>query len=243
MPRPRKCRKVCCMPRYNEFVPANRDNAEEVVLTVDEYEAIRLIDKENFSQEECSVYMNVARTTVQQIYTDARGKIADTIVNGKKLIIKGGDFALCNSENDNYCCNGCKKHRCYRKTELNFKEELGMKIAIPLDDSKKDVCVSFGRAPYFMICDKETGETEILENPAAEAQGGAGIKAAQFVVDSGASTVITVRCGENAGDVFKAAGIEIFKSESSDAMENVELLKENKLSPLTKFHGGFHGIQ
>ena len=67
MPRPRKCRNVCCMPRFNDFGPRVGEpvEADEIVLAVDEYEAIRLIDMEGFSQEECSVYMNVARTTVQ----------------------------------------------------------------------------------------------------------------------------------------------------------------------------------
>ena len=53
MPRPRKCRKVCCMPKTTEFSPAScHDNHKVVCMTVDEYETIRLIDKEGFSQEE-----------------------------------------------------------------------------------------------------------------------------------------------------------------------------------------------
>ena len=52
MPRPRKCRKVCCMPENTEFAPVNCMKAEKtVILNVDEYEAVRLIDKEGFSQE------------------------------------------------------------------------------------------------------------------------------------------------------------------------------------------------
>ena len=53
----------------------------------------------------------------------------------------------------------------------------------------------------------------------------------------------SVRCGENAGNVFKAAEMKIYKSQVEDARENIELLKEEKLSELTKFHAGFHGIQ
>ena len=212
-----------------------------MVLTVDEYETIRLIDKENFSQEECSAYMNVARTTVQLIYAEARKKIAEAIVDGSTLVIRGGDFHLCEEESS-VCCRGQRMHRCYRQ-EKRKKEESGMKIAIPLDENKKDVCVSFARAPYFMVCDGNEDAVEIIENPAAEAEGGAGLKAAQFVLDSGADTVITVRCGENAGNVFKAAEIKVYKSQVEDARENVKLLKEEKLSELTKFHAGFHGIQ
>ena len=76
MPRPRKCRKICQLPQTREFFPAGDSSCETaVILTVDEYEAIRLIDKHGFSQEECSTYMQVARTTVQMIYNSARKKL------------------------------------------------------------------------------------------------------------------------------------------------------------------------
>ena len=116
-----------------------------------------------------------------------------------------------------------------------------MKIAIPLDENKMDVCVSFGRAPYFLF--SENGKEEILENPAAQAQGGAGIKAAQFIVDQGANALVTVRCGENAAEVFQAAEIKIYKAEGTSAKENVAACVDNKLAELTHFHAGFHGIQ
>ncbi len=84
MPRPKKCRKVCQLPQTREFRPAGAGPcAAPVVLTVDEYEAIRLIDREGFSQEECSAYMQVARTTVQAIYTAARRKLAQALVDGR----------------------------------------------------------------------------------------------------------------------------------------------------------------
>lgn len=52
MPRPRKCRKVCQMPKIREFQPVGENLCRSaVVLSVDEYEAIRLIDKQGFSQE------------------------------------------------------------------------------------------------------------------------------------------------------------------------------------------------
>ena len=71
MPRPRKCRKVCRLPANLAFLPENHiENIPAVILTVDEYETIRLIDKEGFSQEECGAYMQVARTTVQQSLMD-----------------------------------------------------------------------------------------------------------------------------------------------------------------------------
>ena len=55
-----------------------------------------------------------------------------------------------------------------------------MILALPLDDSKEKVCVSFGRAPFFMFYDTDSKDVKILENPAAQAEGGAGVTAAQF---------------------------------------------------------------
>lgn len=67
MARPIKCRKVCHYPNTLNFVPKDNDCVDNVItLTVDEYETIRLIDKEGVSQEECSKSMEVARTTVQK---------------------------------------------------------------------------------------------------------------------------------------------------------------------------------
>lgn len=109
MPRPKRCRKVCSMPPVSEFVPTS-EYADFVVLTVDEYESIRLIDKQGFSQEECAGFMQVARTTVQQIYSSARKKIASALVNGMGLRIEGGEFQLCDGK-EQYCsCGGCKRH-------------------------------------------------------------------------------------------------------------------------------------
>ncbi len=124
MPRPKKCRRVCCMPQFREFVPVNRDTESHfVVLTVDEYETIRLIDKMGLSQEECGEYMKIARTTVQQIYTNARKKLAEVLVDGLPLKIEGGDYTLCDSKSAHDGCGLCKrrKHIC---PKLNNKGDL-----------------------------------------------------------------------------------------------------------------------
>jgi len=70
--RPRKWRKVCCLPESNLFGPLNSSDFEnEIIMTVEEYETIRLIDLEDLTQEECADRMTVARTTVQKIYSEA----------------------------------------------------------------------------------------------------------------------------------------------------------------------------
>ncbi|MDD7676121.1 MAG: DUF134 domain-containing protein [Eubacteriales bacterium] len=110
MPRPKKCRKVCCLPKVTEFQPKG-GTSNQIILTVDEYETIRLIDKEGFSQEECAVYMRIARTTIQHIYNNARAKIAQALVDGTGLRIEGGNYALCNGQEAECGCGGCHKHR------------------------------------------------------------------------------------------------------------------------------------
>ena len=95
MPRPVKRRKVCHFPQTLKFSPVDAVGEKEpVIMTIDEYETIRLIDKEGLGQEECAAFMEIARTTVQRIYEGARKKLADCIVDGYPLRIEGGDFWL-----------------------------------------------------------------------------------------------------------------------------------------------------
>ena len=118
-----------------------------------------------------------------------------------------------------------------------------MRIAMPVDDKnmESNVCVSFGRAPYFLIYDTETKKEEFLYNEAAESQGGAGIKAAQAVVDKKVEALLTPRCGENAAEVINAANIKIYKTENNLIEDNINAFLQEKLHLLSEIHAGFHG--
>ncbi|MFA7534304.1 MAG: NifB/NifX family molybdenum-iron cluster-binding protein, partial [Tissierellaceae bacterium] len=98
-----------------------------------------------------------------------------------------------------------------------------MKIAMPV--GKKDIATnvgtSFGRSPYFLVYDTETKESEFIENNAAMSSGGAGVKAAQTVIDSDAAVLLTPQCGENAANTLKSANIEIYKTTSKSIMESI----------------------
>lgn len=112
MARPKKWRKVCSLPECNKFTPQNiTENNDEIILFVDEYETIRLIDYEGFTQEECGKYMNIARTTVQSIYNNARNKLAKALVEGSVITIEGGDYRLCDNLESHCGCGGCKRHK------------------------------------------------------------------------------------------------------------------------------------
>ncbi len=108
---------MCHAPKNNRFGPINGMLNQEhfVIMTVDEYETIRLIDLQDFTQEQCADRMHIARTTVQRIYNDARKKLAESLVNGRVLRIEGGDYQLCDGQEE-YCdCGGCNKHRLQQK--------------------------------------------------------------------------------------------------------------------------------
>ena len=118
-----------------------------------------------------------------------------------------------------------------------------MKFAIPVEDKsmENNVCMSFGRAPYFLIYDTDSKEKIFIDNSGAASQGGAGIKAAQTVVDSNAGALFTHRCGENAAEVLKSANIKIYKIINDSIQDNINAFNNGELSLLEKIHGGFHG--
>ena len=96
MVRPRRFRRVAYMPDMTYFKPAGIPlmNLEEVILSVEEIEAIRLKELENLDQEQAAVRMNISRPTFQRILGAARKKIADALLNGKAIRIQGGNFEM-----------------------------------------------------------------------------------------------------------------------------------------------------
>lgn len=118
MARPKKWRKVRCVLKHDCFGPMkiediNKLSDEEVensiIMSIVEYETIRLMDYCNLTQAQCAEYMEIARTSVQKTYDSARKKIAASFIEGKILRIEGGDYKLCKGKcgKDN-CCNNCE---------------------------------------------------------------------------------------------------------------------------------------
>jgi predicted DNA-binding protein (UPF0251 family) len=96
MARPIHCRRVGSMPESNYFKPRGipLSALEEVVLAVDEFEAIRLADLESLYQEQAAGKMNVSRQTFGRIIESAHKKLAEALVKGKALKIEGGEFEI-----------------------------------------------------------------------------------------------------------------------------------------------------
>ena len=91
MARPQRSRSVCCEPEFTGFTPENKP-CGEVTLTVDEYHEIRLVDLEQMTH----------------VYNCARNKIADCLVNGKRLVIAGGNYRLCDGKR---CGDSCRRRK------------------------------------------------------------------------------------------------------------------------------------
>ncbi len=119
-----------------------------------------------------------------------------------------------------------------------------MKIAVPVEGMGKDTAVSasFGRAAYFLIHDEETGSAQTFGNTAAQSAGGAGIKAAQTIADSGAKVVLTPQCGGNAAKVLLSAGLKLYKTKPGlSTAGNIQAFLRGELEELSEIHKGFHG--
>lgn len=94
--RPKKTRFVKCEPGEKCFRPQCKSlsELEGVILTIDEYEAVRLSDFDGLTQEETAKKMKVHRSTVSRILTSAHRKIADALVNVKSIRIEGGSCKI-----------------------------------------------------------------------------------------------------------------------------------------------------
>ena len=105
MARPINCRRVNSMPESNYFKPRGipLSMLEEVILTVDEFEAIRLADLDSLYQEQAAQKMKVSRPTFGRIIESAHKKVAEALVKGKVLKIEGGEFEMAS----------IRKFKCY----------------------------------------------------------------------------------------------------------------------------------
>ncbi len=94
MPRPIKCRRVGFIPKCFHFVPNAPEGGtdSEVIITIEEIEALRLSDLEGLEQSSCSESMGISRGTFQRILNNSRRKAADALVNGKPIRIEGGNY-------------------------------------------------------------------------------------------------------------------------------------------------------
>ena len=239
MPRKMKCRKVCHYPQTLEFLPQNNNAEQEpIILTVDEYETIRLIDRRGMSQEQCAAFMQIARATVQRIYETARKKLADFVVEGRPLRIEGGDFRICNGSSTGCGCVDCFKQKLYEK--YKEKGEDIMRIAVTYANG--EIFQHFGHTEEFKVYDVQDGKVVASEVVDTNGQGHGAL--AGVLTALKADVLICGGIGGGAQMALAAAGIKLYGGVSGSADAAVEALLAGTLdyNPAVKCsHHGEHG--
>jgi len=179
-------------------------------MSLDEFETIRLIDKEGMTQEEASVKMGVARTTVTSIYESARKKIADSLVDGKRLQISGGAYQLKEIFNLGVIKKG-----------LNI-----MRIAVTYEEG--NIFQHFGHTEQFKLYDVEDGK--IVSSQVVDTNGSGHGALAGFLKAAGADALICGGIGMGAQMALAEAGIKLYGGVQGSADEAAKALAEGKLN-------------
>ena len=224
MSRPRKSRKVCYFPQSLSFAPTeSMDPKEPILLTVDEYETIRLIDWEGGSQQDCAERMGVARTTIQLMYTSARKKLARMLVEGNPLQIVGGDYRLCDGAGD------CRQKKCYKqhycRKYVKPKGDNIMRIAVTYENGM--IFQHFGHTQEFKDYDVQDGK--IVASEVVDTNGSGHGALAGVLTALHADILICGGIGGGAQMALAAAGIQLYGGVSGSADAAVEALVSGNL--------------
>ena len=235
--RPRKCRKVCNFPQTLVFVPEGSAVAERpsVIMSVDEYEVIRLIDKEGLTQEQCGMLMQIARTTVQQIYSSARQKHARVLVDGLTLQIAGGDYQLCDGSGMHCSHRACMK-RQFQQMYAEAKGETIMRIAVTYENGK--IFQHFGHTEQFKVYDVENGQ--ILSSRIVGTNGNGHGALAGILHALNVDTLICGGIGDGAQAALAASGIKLYGGVTGEADKAVEDLIAGNLDFDSDVHCEHH---
>ena len=202
MPRPQKSRRICCYPDYWSFAPDLDKATDTVTMTLDEFETIRLIDYQGKTQEQCANEMNVARTTVTAIYDSARKKLSHALVEGRRIVISGGNYTL----------------NCTVSVEITRKGIGIMRIAVTYENGQ--IFQHFGRTEQFKLYDVAGGK--IIREQVIGTNGTGHGALAGFLKNAEADVLICGGIGGGAQMAMQEAGITLYGGNSGSADEAVK---------------------
>ena len=203
MPRPPRCRRICGVPQVDTFCPNGCENTEPILLTLDEYEVIRLVDLEQQTHEQCAAQMDISRSTVQEIYESARSKIAAYLVHGKPLHITGGNYRICRGQEAAHCGRCCRMQRAnMEKSGKTCKGDSIMKIAVAYENGQ--IFQHFGHTEQFKLYEAVDGK--ITHAKVVDTNGSGHGALAGFLMQHGVDTLvyggIGGALGMTIGDIF-----------------------------------------
>lgn len=221
MPRPSRCRRICGAPQVDTFCPNGCAEGEPILLTLDEYEVIRLVDLEQQTHEQCAAQMDISRSTVQEIYESARHKIAACLVHGKPMRITGGNYRICGGQEHLLC------GRCCQTQETNDKQkgEAAMKIAVTYENGQ--IFQHFGHTEQFKLYDVADGS--IIATEVVDTNGSGHGALAGFLMQQGVDTLICGGIGGGAQVALAEAGIKLYGGVSGEADAAVHALLAGSL--------------
>ena len=224
MPRPFRCRRIEQRPVYRSFSPDDIIAMENVQMTVDEFEALRLLDHEGLTQEACASRMNIARTTVTAIYNSARSKVADALVNGKRLLITGGH---------------CEYEPVTLHQNIIEKGINTMRIAVTYENG--EIFQHFGHTEQFKLYDVEDGK--IVKEQVVDTHGSGHGALAGFLQAVQAEALICGGIGMGAQTALADAGIKLYAGVQGSADAAAKAFAEGTLeydSNAACSHHGHH---
>ena len=196
MPRPRHCRYVSATPRVDYFKPRGipMTELEEVCLSVEELEALRLADMEGMTAIEAASRMRVSRHIFGRTLASARRSVATALCCGQALRIEGGTYTVRTGEGE------------------APKENIMQKIAISSEGPTLDDAVDprFGRAGGFVVVQLPGMTVSYIDNGASQTMSmGAGIETAERMARAGVEVVLSGYVGPKAFEALQAAGIRV----------------------------------
>lgn len=217
MPRSGKKKRVQKIPHNCCFISRGVDKEYGIVMKVEEYECIRLIDYMSYTQEACARQMEVSRATVQMLYAEARKKVARFLVEGIRLQIEGGDYVVV--EGDNMPEGRDEEDaECQQEKQGMAKERTNMRIAVTYENGQ--VFQHFGHTEQFKVYDVEDGKVVKSEIVDTNGQGHGAL--AGFLFNGKVDVLICGGIGGGARNALAEAGIRLFPGAQGDADAQVE---------------------
>ena len=225
MPRRQRCRWIGSYPDYWEFAPEELAAGAPVVMTLDEFETIRLLDREGLTQEQCAERMGVSRPTVTAIYDSARKKVAEALVDGKRLQLRGGSYQLHGQSAPNISQKGTNH----------------MRIAVAYENG--EIFQHFGHTKQFKLYDVADGK--IVTEQIVDTNGSGHGALAGFLKAAQADALICGGIGMGARNALAEAGITLYGGVNGSADAAAQALAQDSLQfdPDAKcdHHGHHHG--